>query len=161
MQRQEERSADARTSERDYVSREAMEASAERKRERWNSIPAFLVTLVSTPREDVVDEELLDSVNNPYEILPYAPPRTERALEDYASSCAAVQNVLLSLHAEHVASKWVTGPVVKTKAFRDLVEASPTDRVVGLIMVGKPDETRALHKRHRHRELHGDVLVDL
>ena len=62
----------------------------------------------------------LDSFS-PYDPLPYAPPATERALEDYAAACAATQNVLLSLHAEGLATKWATGSVVKTPAFRALV----------------------------------------
>jgi len=143
----------------DVVSRESMEASAERKRERWNQIPAFLVALVRS-QQPVVDAESSLAMN-PYELLPYVAPESERELEDYASSCAAVQNVLLSLHSEHVASKWVTGPIVRTPAFRDLVEASPNDRVVGLVMVGQPDLSRPPFPRRRHRQLHGDVLIDL
>lgn len=132
---------------------------AERKRGRWSQIPAFLVTTV-TSEEPVLDLDDL-AEDSPYDILPYAPPQSERELEDYASACAAVQNALLSLHAEDLASKWVTGDVVKTPAFRELVQATPYERIVALIMVGQPDETKNLHRRRRRREIHCDVLVDL
>jgi hypothetical protein len=43
---------------------------------------------------------------------------------------------LLSLSAEGIGTKWATGPVVKTPAFRSLFQLQNTHRVVGLIMVG-------------------------
>jgi hypothetical protein len=46
--------------------------------------------------------------------------------------------VLLSLHAEQIASKWATGPVIQTPAFRQLVGATPYDRIVALVMIGMP-----------------------
>ena len=93
-----------------------------------------------------------------------------------------MQNVLLSLHAEHIASKWATGPVIETLAFRDLVSADPTDRIVALIMIGpvptptnigeedswltstqqmSREEQRLQRRRQRSRSLKGDLLVDL
>lgn len=138
---------------------------AQRKREKWSQIPAFLVTVVT---EETYDDKV-DSSTNEYETLPYQPPLTERALEDYASACAAVQNVLLSLHSEHISTKWVTGPVIRTPAFRDLIQLEENNRVVALIMVGANEETFSTsspstssgHRRRNRRQLHGDVLVDL
>ena len=130
---------------------------AQRKREKWGQIPAFLVTVLS---EETYNSEPVRNCHE-YDPLPYQPPLTERALEDYAASCAAVQNVLLSLHSEHISTKWVTGPVVQTPAFRELLDLESTDRVVALIMVGARGETVSLRTRRNHRQLHGDVLVDL
>ena len=100
----------------------------------------------------------------------------------YAAACAAVQNVLLSLHAEHIASKWATGPVIETPAFRELINADPTDRIVALIMIGPApqlptmgggedlwltstsqsgQDQRLQHRRQRSRSIQGDLLVDL
>jgi len=160
QQDQQQGSADLAAAADPATIRKALEASAEKKRERWNRIPAFLVTTVASHDSVVVDPSDLARTDQ-YGLLPYASPQSERELEDYAAACAAVQNVLLSLHSENVASKWVTGPVVQTPAFRELVEASPHDRVVALIMVGKPDDSKRLFPRRRHRKLHGDVLVDL
>lgn len=58
------------------------------------------------------------------------------ASTQYAATCAAIQNILLSLHSENIATKWATGPVIQTQAFRNLIHASEYDRIVGLIMIG-------------------------
>ena len=86
----------------------------------------------------------------------------------YAAASAAVQNILLSLHAEGIGSKWATGPVIRTPAFRELVQALPTDRIVALIMVGgdtKFESEREAQitavRRRRRRSIHGDLLIDL
>jgi nitroreductase len=108
---------------------------------------------------------VLDSGDNhsvsEYEDLPYVPLANELEMENYAAACAAVQNVLLSLHSEQIASKWVTGPVIRTRAFRELVGAEPTDRVVGLIMVGQPVDSKRVRGFRRRRALDGDVLIDI
>jgi nitroreductase len=141
------------------ASPEQIEEKATKRREKWSRIPAFLVTL-STCDNIVADPDLVETMDE-YDQLPYSAPVTERDLEDYAAASSAVQNVLLSLHSEHIASKWVTGPVIRTPAFRELVQASPHDRIVSLIMIGHADESKRLHQRRRRRPLHGDVLVDL
>ena len=76
--------------------------------------------------------------------------------------------MLLSLHAEGIGSKWATGPVIRTPAFRQLVDAAPTDRVAALIMVGGTTEFGSereaqitAHRRRRRRTVQGDLLVDL
>lgn len=86
----------------------------------------------------------------------------------YASACAAVQNVLLSLHAEGIGSKWATGPVIQTPAFRELVQAQPSDRIAALVMVGGStdfdsprDEEVTTFRRQRRRSISGDLLQDL
>lgn len=119
------------------------EANAERKRAKWSQIPAFLVVMVRAPDPlypEYDDDEvlLLEDQGLLYRPLDFVAPQTEREMEDYASSCAAVQNVLLSLHAEQIASKWATGPVIQTPAFRRLVGATSRDRIVALVMVGLP-----------------------
>ncbi len=130
---------------------------AERKRHKWQQIPAFLVTLV-----DQGDSMVPEYQNDRYEPLPYVAPASELALEDYAAACAAVQNVLLSLHAEGIASKWATGPVIETPAFRHLVQARPQDRVVGIIMVGMPQITTPVGpRRRRRRHAIEEILQDL
>lgn len=135
---------------------------AQRKRDKWSRIPAFLVATVQ--EEEGLFENDLETLNE-YDQLPYIPPQTERALEDYASACAAVQNVLLSLHAESIATKWVTGPVIKTPAFRELIQAERDDRIVALIFVGQASGYVRKGPRRLRRPLKSgsanDVLVDL
>ena len=93
-----------------------------------------------------------------YRSLPFQPIFTEQDCEDYASACAATQNVLLSLHSEQMATKWVTGPIIRTPAFHDLLQlpvgdshlerhstqtgpmgtaTTPPHRVVALLMIGQ------------------------
>lgn len=106
------------------------ERFASRKRDRWSRIPAYLVVAIKNqPSQCNGNEEL-------YNELPFVAPQSESQLEDYAAACAATQNILLSLHEEGIGSKWSTGPIIKTPAFRSLIGVTPTDRVVGLIMVG-------------------------
>ena len=78
--------------------------------------------------------------------------------------------MLLSLHAEGIESKWATGPIVQTLAFRELVQAKPTDRVAALIMI---DGTKTSYlptnrereitnfRSSRRRSVEGDLLIDL
>jgi len=93
-----------------------------------------------------------------YKELPYVPPATIRQLEDYASACASIQNLLLSLHSEGLGAKWATGPVINTNAFRELIQCGRNDMIVGLIMVGWPKQ---LPKMKRRRGLEGDLLKDV
>ena len=82
----------------------------------------------------------------------------------YASACAAVQNVLLSLHAEEIATRWATGPVIQTPAFRQLVGATTRDRIVALIMVGLPKsshETVTDARPRRFRRGLDELVQDL
>ena len=136
----------------------AIEKSVGKKREKWDQIPAFLVALVKSSHPLI---DVTETMNDPYQPLAYTPPTSERELEDYATACASVQNCLLSLHAEHIATKWVTGPVVQTPAFRKLVQVTEYDRVVALIMVGEADDSKPIRPRRMRRRFHGDVLVDL
>ena len=60
--------------------------------------------------------------------------------------------MLQSLHSEDIATKWATGPVIETPAFRKLVGATPCERIVGLIMIGKySEEALARMKPRRYR----------
>jgi len=139
--------------------------NAESKRQKWLDIPGYLVTLLHENHSGFEEKDL---VGDPYKALPYVAPETERQLEDYAAACAAVQNVLLSLHSEGIGSKWATGPVIETPAFRRLVHASSTDRIVGLIMVGgstkfdtEREEQITAARRRRRRPINDDLMVDL
>jgi len=135
---------------------ESCRSEAMRKRDKWANIPAFLVVTVGG-MEDQPDSSDGCRVD-PYEELPYAPPATIRQLEDYASACASIQNLLLSLHSEGLGCKWATGPVIRTGAFRDLICCGRNDMVVGLIMVGWPKQ---LPRMRRSRRLDGEMLRDV
>lgn len=91
--------------------------AAEHKMRRWLAIPGWLV--VTCERSD-------DEV---------------RAREDYAACACAIQNLMLALHSQGVASKWSTGPVTRDDGFYDLIWADPAvETVVGIVWYGYPAE---------------------
>lgn len=137
---------------------EACRSEAMRKREKWSNIPAFVAVTVS----GMEDQTLSDTSpygQDPYKELPYVLPATIRQLEDYASACASIQNLLLSLHSEGLGAKWATGPVINTNAFRELIQCGKNDMVAGLIMIGWPKQQ--LPRMRRRRGLEGDLLKDV
>ena len=152
-----------RMREKQKGSEKTLLAEAERKRDRWRNIPAFLVAAVGGMPDQVPSDShpthQKERSEYMYAELPLVPPQTELQLENYAATCAATQNVLLSLHAEELGSKWATGPVIRTKAFRDVVQLRNDELVVGLIMLGVPK--RVPRSPRRRRRLMGDVLKDL
>lgn len=110
---------------------------ARTERETWSKVPAFLVAIVHNNQREVpvTNAKIDDDDDFPYKALDYSPPINEGQLEDYASACAAVQRAIHSLGGDGFATKWVTGSVIKTPAFRSLVKAKSTDRVAALLMV--------------------------
>lgn len=81
----------------------------------------------------------------------------------YASACASIQNLLLSLHSEGLACKWST-PMSLThcQAFRALINCASDDLVAGVIMIGlSASSNESTMKRHRRRLFFGDTLRDL
>mmetsp|Transcript_12865 Transcript_12865/g.16803 ORF Transcript_12865/g.16803 Transcript_12865/m.16803 type:complete len:334 (-) Transcript_12865:89-1090(-) len=127
---------------------------ARAKRLKWLNIPAFLVVLVKGPIQHVHCDEGVDM----FKPFPVIMPRTERQLEDYASSCAAVQNSMLSLHSEGIGSKWATGPIIRTPAFRHLVGVEDDEIVTALLMVGVPSK---IPKEPRRRYKLNEILEDI
>jgi nitroreductase len=94
-----------------------------------------------------------------YDTMPIRPPQTERQLEDYASACASIQNILLSLHSENWGSKWATGPIIRCRAMRSLIGCKENDAIVGIVMIGDAQVTP--REWNRKRRLHGDVMREL
>eukprot|EP00551_Chaetoceros_affinis_P006178 CAMPEP_0203674676 /NCGR_PEP_ID=MMETSP0090-20130426/16829_1 /ASSEMBLY_ACC=CAM_ASM_001088 /TAXON_ID=426623 /ORGANISM="Chaetoceros affinis, Strain CCMP159" /LENGTH=253 /DNA_ID=CAMNT_0050540617 /DNA_START=441 /DNA_END=1202 /DNA_ORIENTATION=- len=157
---------------------EEADSIAFHKREKWQDtiLGYVVVTVGGQPNQlppidnnddddddDVDKEHQDDNDDNEFdvrmaEILPVRPPETERQMEDYAHACAAVQNILLSLHSEGLGAKWATGPIIRTRAMRKVLELKNDDLIVGIVMVGKaktvPKEWR------RRREFAGDVFRD-
>ncbi|KAL3777341.1 hypothetical protein HJC23_010143 [Cyclotella cryptica] len=138
---------------------EACHSEALRKKEKWANIPAFLVVTVGGMNDQTPSLPAPEDENDYFSELPYVAPSDTRQLEDYASTCASIQNLLLSLHSEGLVSKWATGPIIRTLAFRELIGCKLSDMVVGLIFVGW--SRREPRMPRRRRSLDGDVLRDL
>jgi nitroreductase len=132
--------------------------NAERKRDKWrDTIGGYIVVCVGGQPDQ--DEEEEEEENNDFNPLPIRPPETERQMEDYASACASIQNILLALHSEGLGAKWATGPIPRCRAMRELVGCQNNDLIAGLIMVGMP---KLEPKQWRRRRLFEDnVFQDL
>jgi nitroreductase len=139
------------------------------KGEKWQRTPAFLVTLVHHETVQAKTHVPITADNTTtaatseddlYKPISFVPPTSTLELEDYAAACAATQNVLLSLHSEGLATKWATGPVIQTPAFRTLIDANATDRIVALIFIGESASQTTMKRTYR-RDFHGDFLRDV
>jgi nitroreductase len=64
--------------------------------------------------------------------------RLEVAEEDFAAASAAIQNVLLAAHALGLGAIWRTGGMVASPAIREHLGFAPTDRIAGIVYVGRP-----------------------
>jgi nitroreductase len=138
----------------------SIQAEADRKREKWSKIPAYLVALVKSAPLDRSTNYDSDSDDQMfYPPIPYQYPTNTQQMEDYGSVCAAIQSILLSLHAEGYGSKWATGPVPESLAFRDLVQCKDDELVAALIMIGEPK--RIPRPPRRRREIDGDLLREV
>lgn len=147
--------------------REEAEKNAEAKKKKWQeTIGAYIVVCVAN---QPVQDELLpykdfetkkdEDFEYWYDTLPMKPPQTERQLEDYASACASIQNMLLSLHTEELGSKWATGPMIRCRATRSLIGCEIDEAIAGLIMVG---DAKIIPKEwRRRRAFEGDVFRKL
>ncbi|MCG8379213.1 MAG: nitroreductase [Proteobacteria bacterium] len=91
--------------------------AAEKKYQRWMSIPGWLVITCQMSEDEI------------------------RYQEDYAACCCAIQNLMLLLWEQGIGTKWSTGPVVRDDQFYDLVWVNKEiEHVVGIIWYGYPAE---------------------
>lgn len=68
--------------------------------------------------------------------------------EEMLAVGAAIQNIMLALHAQGVGSIWTTGALADSEEVKRMVGwTNPADRVVGMIYVGYPDGEKAIPER--------------
>jgi nitroreductase len=70
-----------------------------------------------------------------------------RPLPGLQSVAAAVQNMLLAIHALGYGSCWMTGPLVAQEAFEPLLGYGKEKSIVALLPVGVPDEKAGARSR--------------
>lgn len=88
---------------------------AVKKRERWQSMPGWLVVTCAHSDDPIT------------------------AREDYAACACAVENFMLYLHSAGVSCKWASGAVTREPEFLTILGAEPaSEYVVGLIWYGYP-----------------------
>lgn len=112
---------------------------ANMKRERWASIPGWcVVTSKLNPTDEIVEKE------------------------DYAATCCAIQNFMLSMWAEGVGTKWTSGEITRTKQFAYLCGVHfEEEQVVGCIWYGFASNSADMDQPKRRRKNLEDVLTEL
>ncbi len=98
--------------------------AAQKKRERWSTIPGWLV--VTYQRSD-------DAI---------------RDKEDYAAVCCAVQNLSLFLWDAGIGMKWTSGPVTRSDEIYEILNLDrKLEEIVGVMWYGYPTETPQMKRR--------------
>jgi nitroreductase len=81
-----------------------------------------------------------------------------RPLPGLQSVSAAIQNILLAVHALGYGSCWMTGPLVAQEAFETLLGYSKDKSMVALLPIGVPDENPSARNRKPLEEIMKLVL---
>ena len=76
-----------------------------------------------------------------------------RPLPGLQSVAAAIQNMLLAIHALGYGSCWMTGPLVAQEAFEKLFGFGKEKFIAALLPVGIPDEAPAMRNRKTLEEI--------
>lgn len=109
-------------------------AKGEKKKKRWEAIPGWCV--VTSAKSDGGLQER----------------------EDYAATCCAIQNFMLSLWAEGVGTKWTTGPITRTTEFADVCGIDLNEEeVAGCIWYGFPTNKESTPAPKRRKSIE-DVI---
>lgn len=98
--------------------------------------------LVGEEREQRIDKELAKAYRSPVVVAvvcsPSDDPRVEER-EELAAVHAAVQNLLLSAHANGLGAVWRTGNPTYHPIMKKAFELAEREQLVGLVFIGYPD----------------------
>jgi len=115
-------------------------AARERLGRAWAEVAASFDPSPGVTREAFVEKEARKPLRAP--LLLAVGVRTDERLEvaeeDFAAASAAIQNVLLAAHALGLGAIWRTGGMVASPAIREHLGFAPTDRIAGIVYVGRP-----------------------
>jgi nitroreductase len=68
--------------------------------------------------------------------------------EDYAASCCALHNLVLSLHADGFGSQWGTGGLTRDAETYRLLDVDPEQwDIIGFVKIGRPQTVPATRRR--------------
>ena len=99
----------------EIVTEERGPEAGRKKRERWLSMPGWLVVTSRIADDPIVSQE------------------------NYAACCCAIQNMHLYLWSEGIGMKWGTGKVTRHPRFFDLLGIDPDqEKLVGMFWYGYP-----------------------
>ena len=107
--------------------------------EAWSAREATRSTLTGPERDAYLKREAQKPLRAP--VLVVVSTRTsddaEVALEDYAATAAAIQNMLLAAHALDLGAIWRTGGMAYDAAIVTFLGLDPSDRIVGIVYLGR------------------------
>lgn len=109
---------------------------------------APVVIAVFMEAYDAGTDKLLVKMGYPAEDI-----RRLRPLPGLQSVAAAVQNMLLAIHALGYGSCWMTGPLVAQEAFEKLLGFGKEKFIAALLPVGIPDENPPAKSRKELQEI--------
>jgi nitroreductase len=115
-------------------------AARERLGELWSRIATGVAELTGEDLENFRSREARKPMRAP--LLLFVASRTDpnpvMAIEDFAATSAAVQNVLLAAHALGLGAIWRTGEMAYRSEINGFLGLEPSDRIVGIVYVGTP-----------------------
>lgn len=72
-------------------------------------------------------------------------PKPDITQENYAASACAIQNLMLSVHADGMGTKWSTGGAVRADATQKLLGVNPESAwLVGMVWIGHPADVPSI-----------------
>ena len=99
-----------------------------------------LKTRPDCPMTPEIEQKIRAKILDPAELIVVSLARCKDpgiAREDYASAACAIQNIMLSLHAEGIASKWTTGSVTTHEDTYECLGIDPgVEQIVGWVWAG-------------------------
>ena len=108
----------------EIVTQQRGEDAGRKKRDRWLSMPGWLVVTSHIAADPLVTQE------------------------NYAACCCAVQNMQLYLWSEGIGMKWTTGKVTRHPGFFDRLGIDPErEKLVGLFWYGYPADIPKGHRK--------------
>jgi len=107
-----------------------------KKKNRWAKIPGWCVVTSKLSDSKVLEKE------------------------DYAATCCAIQNFMLSMHVDGVGTKWTSGPITRTLKFAELCGIDlDKEEVVGCMWYGFASDPDVVSKKRKNSV--EDVLTEL
>lgn len=106
----------------------------------WAALQGRRTTLDGAERDAYLEREARKPSRAPTIVV--ASTRTVAdpivAMEDYAATAAAVQNLLLAAHARGLGAIWRTGAMAYAPEINEHLGLDRTDRIVAFVYVGRP-----------------------
>jgi nitroreductase len=106
----------------------------------WAASEAARTTLTGADREAYLSREARKPLRAPVIIVASTVTSDDPvlAVEDFAATAAAVQNLLLAAHARGFGTVWRTGGMAYDPAIVDHLGLGQGERIVGFVYVGRP-----------------------